>query len=368
MKESMTGRERIMAALRKEPVDRLPWIPNIVPYTVDSFPESMPHYAPDVIEYVGGDVMARFGKAIEVIPGLKEGTWVIPVSEYKDGDRISGYQTPVGTITRRDRSIGLGSMPGPVKFLLETVEDLKIFKYIMESVVYQIKPIYEQYFFENKAIGDRGVLTISAEFSPLQLLIEQLAGVEYTFYLLADAPDLFDEVMNMLHELNKTKIKALAESPAEVFIHYENTSSTVLSPRIYQKYCLPYLEEYTGIIHSYGKIHLIHACGKLEAFADLFRSEKYDGIVEITPPPVGDVELWEAKELFGDDKVVSGGIDCLTFTSGAPEQCYERAAEIIGKVKHYRGVLLGSGDSMPNGTTVENLQAVSRAVADLGFY
>lgn len=64
----MTGRQRLLAALQKKPVDRIPWAPMLVPYTVAGFPESTPHTLPDFGEAMGCDLFMRYGRVAQAIP------------------------------------------------------------------------------------------------------------------------------------------------------------------------------------------------------------------------------------------------------------------------------------------------------------
>ena len=50
----------------------------------------------------------------------------------------------------------------------------------------------------------------------------------------------------------------VAESPFEFAIGVEDTSTTMISPRMFEKYVVPCLNDYAGILHSGNKIHGVH--------------------------------------------------------------------------------------------------------------
>jgi hypothetical protein len=362
----MTGRERILAALRKQPVDRIPWVPLIVPYTIAGFPDDAPHVIPEFMEYIGCDCFARHGRVVNVIPFPKPFSRIKYSLEYKDGDRILRIQTARGTLESRERCMGDGRIPVYIKHLVSTVEDLKVFLFYLENTILMVRKDLRLYERERSAIGDRGILSVNVEFTPIQSFLEQLSGLENTYLLMTEAPEIFDRVTDLMHTRNMYKIKKMAESPAEVYIHYENTSSTMMSPRIFRKYCLPQLNEISDLLHDHGKLHLIHMCGKLSAFRDVFQQCRFDGMTDVAPSPTGDLELWEALELY-PGKVITGGIDATTFAMSSPATCYERTVEIITKIKASPGALLGSGDSTPCGTSLENFKAIRRALDDVGM-
>ena len=59
MKSEMTGKERILAALRRQPVDRVPWVPLLVPYTIAGFPKDTPHRVAEAQRAVGCDIWTQ---------------------------------------------------------------------------------------------------------------------------------------------------------------------------------------------------------------------------------------------------------------------------------------------------------------------
>ena len=367
MISKMTGKERILAALRMQPVDRIPWVPLIVPYTIAGFPKDAPHRVAEAQRYVGCDIWTQ---AVADRIGLwfpNVTSKIKKIRYFEDGDVISGYETPLGTILERHRSGIGGSMNAPVKHLLKTPKDLVVYKYVLENSFLFVADYTDHYEWESKLVGDDGVITdVSIGLTPHQMFINFLAGVEGTYELYADEPDLFDEVMGIMHRQNLYQIKeTVKKSKADVFISSENTSWTIMSPAIFEKYCAGQLNEYADILHENGKLHVVHMCGKLSCLTSLISTCRFDCIADIAPSPTGDTELWEIAEAV-PGKAVKGGIGCDAFISDDPRVCYDKAIECLEKTRGRPGILLGSGDSVPNGTSLENLRAVTKAVEVAG--
>ncbi|MCL2008628.1 MAG: hypothetical protein FWG77_11160 [Treponema sp.] len=363
----MTGKERILAALRREPVDRVPWVPLLVPYTIAGFTKNAPHRVAEAQRAIGCDIWTQ---AIADRLGLwmpKNKAKINRIQYFIDGDIVTGYETPEGTITERQRSGIGGSMNAPVEYMLKTAEDLRAYRYVLENSFLFVADLTDHYDWENKIIGDDGVITdVGIGLSPFQTFINFLAGVENTYVLQADEPELFDEVMALMHRNNLIQIKeTVKRSKADIFVNSENTSWTTMSPGHFEKYCVNQLNEYSAILRDYGKLHVIHACGKLKYLCEHITSCRFDCIADIAPGPTGDMELWEAADAF-PGHAVKGGIGCDTFIADDPNECYKKAVEILEKTRGRPGILLGSGDSVPNGTSIENLRAVSKAVMEAG--
>ena len=367
MKPEMTGKERILAALRRQPVDRTPWVPLIVPYTIAGFPKETPHRVAEAQRAAGCDIWTQ---AVVDRIGLwltKSGKKINKIRYFVDGDVVSGYETPEGTITERQRS-GVGaSINAPVEYLIKTAQDLRAYRYVLENSFLFIADYTDHYAWEEKIVGEDGVITdVSIGMTPHQMFINLLAGVEHTYDIQADEPELFDEVMDLMHRQYKQQVRETAKrSKADIFICSENTSWTTLSPQRFEKYCAEQLSEYADILHEYGKLHVIHMCGKLSYMTEQIAGCRFDAVADLAPAPTGDMELWEAAEAF-PNLAVKGGIGCDTFLAAEPGVCYGRAREILEKTRGRLGVLLGSGDSVPNGTSMENLRAITKAVEEAG--
>lgn len=363
--ERMSGKERIMAALRKQEVDRLPCVPLVVSYSAGDFAEDQPHYIWDIMRAAGLDIWHQFmGDKLGFLYQLPD-SGIKYFTKFKNGERITGYETPVGTIYERVHSGIKGSLAPQSKHMLETPEDLKVFYYVREHSIPLTLDVSENYQWESSKIGDDGIIAnFALDMTPFKNFIELLAGVENTYYLMDDEPELFDAVMDLMHEQNKQLLRnALEGSACEVFGASENISWTTMSPAYYEKYILNQLNDYADIIHEYGKINIVHMCGKLKLLSDQIKLGHFDGVGDISPGPTGDTELWEAAQLW-PDMVVKGGVECMELTAENPKVCYDKAMKIQELTKGRPGVLLGSGDSVPCGTTIEHLRAIRQAADD----
>lgn len=378
--ETMSSRERLMAALRHEETDRIPWSPLISGYFSLGLPEPLRGNDIETQRAVGADIMERLLSLVyhpslpAAIPAF-QATGMDPVEtvihcdkvemrEIRKGDQLQRvYETPIGTL--KETYEGRNSSPWmmfPVEYKIKTLEDLKLYRYIVEAQQYQ--PTYDRFIRTSQEIGDDGLATTPAPISPFQMLLEVELGVEQFHYFLADYPEEMEELMELMHAKNLEACGIIAESPAEVVIIYENTSTSYMSPYMYPRYILRHLNDYADLFHEAGKIVLIHMCGKLKDVAEEIGQGRYDGICDIAPPPTGDLDLAEAKRMWGDHLVATGGIDATAFASLSPERMKEHVWEILERIAPYRGVILGSGDAVPFGTPLETLRSVTKTVRE----
>lgn len=385
--DRMTSRERILAALKGQIVDRIPFVPLIDSYTLMDMPSDIigdasgPMFDPVTLinasRALGCDVMPRH--IISAVPPLgrtphieslgKFGSPVETKVDFDSGKLTESITTPLGTLTARwEFTDKAGWIPHMTKPLVSNHEELKIFHYAVERMPPDLQPQpYDAFLQIEEEIGDDGIATATIPNSPLMFLIEMAWGLENTYYLLNDHRDEVEDILERLHQSLKAHVEVFAESPAEIVIQYENTSSTLLSPDVFRRYCLPRLNEYADIVMGAGKIFLVHMCGTLRAFTDDIARGRFHGIADIPPPPTGDLPLDEAKELL-PDKIVLGGVDPTTFLSREPELLREEVSGLIERIKPYSGVLLGSADTAPRGTPPENFKLIRELVETVGAY
>ena len=367
-----------MAALKFEDIDRVPWSPLISGYYSMSLQEPLLGDDIGIQRAIGADIIERLRSLVYIpmlpllIPALepldreyKESTTEfdrVIIREIRKGDQLLRiYQTPVGDVRESyERRESSPWMAFPVEYKIKTLEDLKVYRYITEAQ--QHAPSYTNYLEVDQEIGRDGIATTPGPISPFQMLLEVELGVENFYYFLADYPDEMVELMNIMHAKNMEACEIIVESPAEVVILYENTSTSYMSPPMFNRYILDHLNEYADLYHEAGKIVLIHACGTLKDIAEELGRGRYDGFCDIAPPPTGDLDLAEAKEVWGNRKVAMGGIDATAFVSLSPEEMKKHVRHILQRISSHRGVILGSGDAVPPGTPLETLRAVTEAV------
>jgi hypothetical protein len=383
----MSSRERITAALNFDQVDKIPFVPLIADYTLRDMPnEVFPNGVRNletsgiigVSRYLDLDLLIRHIYAVKPVElsvphlgmmGSFDSSIKSATSFNEKGCLVETVETPVGSIEGQwqftDR---VGNIPHAVKHAVNNKQELDVFRYLSEHIRTDAwVPDFQGYIRYDNLIGDDGIATSSISNTPFMYLIEMVWGLENTYYLLQDYPGIVEEILYNLSDSLLRYVELMADSPAEVIIQYENTSSTLLSPEVFCKYCLPLLNQCGRTLKQAGKTFLVHMCGTLQAFVDDIKVSDFHGICDITPHPTGDLPLAEAADRL-DGKIVIGGIDPNTFVCEDEVRVREEVTEIIRGIKPYRGVLLGSADSTPRGTPVQNFRVMRELVNAEGAY
>ena len=367
MRPKLSSRQRLLLLLQNQPADRIAFAPLIDGYFLSGLKQ--PKTDIQVLKESGCEVLKRHTPVYSInLPGFlpaptkagESSPIKMELSKEQDTLCIRYY---LGKYQLRQRIIFnqySPFIPWVVEYLIKSPDDLKAFAEIYSK----LKFFPEEKIFEevDAQIGEDGLASADVPTSPLQLLVNLYAGLEKTVYLLADAPEVYQEYHFLVHQKNLELCRLLGESPAQVLVSYENTSSSTTGPRLFEKYELPCLNQYSEILKAQGKIHLIHMCGKLWTMRDLLKNLSANGFCDISPPPPGDTDPVLAKKFF-PEKVIIGGIDPLSLVEGNPEKLEELVKGIIlGLEGKANGFILGSADATPKGCTPQTLKLISELV------
>ncbi len=389
----MTSRERVLAALKRQPVDRIPFVPNLNGYAIRGLPEryhAMQRW--EILRDLGIDLLVRNRVGARVRPpftilplpqgpanlaGSQSRGWhkSLPVTD-KLTVRTAGHdevqyvtvETPVGCLRYGWRNTsGAPDPPFPVEYPLKTIDDVRIFRYVLDHTV--VEPAYEEIEECLEAVGEEGTCEAAGGPTPMQELDELLMGLETFYYLMNDHAREMESLMAQMLEMRKEEYRILAASPAPIIITGENTSTSLASPVYMARWEFPALNEYSDIVHHTGKIHMVHMCGRLAGAMDLLAAARCDGLHDVAPPPTGDFDFGAGRErLYGAGKCVAGGIDCTAFVDLASEELEAYVTRRLAEAAPGTGFLLSAGDTVPFGTTVEGLKTFVRALERYGNY
>ena len=354
----MTGKERVVASLKGQECDHLCWAPVVDRYFTSSLPaQGYPEVdIPQAIRLMGADIIGRHVPTVRMV---EHSSVVRRVDRAGDLERIV-YETPIGSLTGERRWAAWHSSH-VTKFPITDVDDVKTWQYIAEHTRYEED--FEVFREHERLIGDDGILTSSGPLSPIVYFLEELCGVENTYYLLMDSPEVVESCFQAMHENDKQMYQLLCEGPSLAIFDYEDTSSTIISPLLYGKYCAPYLDDYAAICHDAGKLYITHMCGKLSAFNDQIRLGQMDGVDSVCPPTSGDLWAHEARQAWGDEKIILGGLEPAALVRMSASETCAYATRVLDEISTFRGFILSTGDATAHGTPLENLRTIAEVVA-----
>jgi uroporphyrinogen decarboxylase len=153
-----------------------------------------------------------------------------------------------------------------------------------------------------------------------------------------------------------------------VFPGFPNESTQLLSPEMFEKFCLPYIRELFHSFKEWGVTSMgVHLCGNHTGNLHYWKD------VELTPRSIffvgNEMDLEQSAESIGPDHVIAGNISNTILQRGTPEEVYEDVVRCLkAGMKHPGGFVLMPACEITAGVPLENLDAIADALYDHGFY
>jgi uroporphyrinogen decarboxylase len=374
----MTGRERILAAVRHEEPDRVPISPRISVYlvahcgspTLDEQLELLPDMD---FMHVLGDSTPNY---VISYPGEYPLHDVhVDQKRYRDDEYEvveRTFHTPAGAISDRTkippsgREYGVSPNPIKTEHLVKSREDLDALRYILP-------PINTNFDFAHRAqkvIGDRGVVMPCVR-SALDHHAGDARDMQDLMVDYYEDRALFDELLGIFHQRSLEQIRAVLEAGVEWIFGswYFNSLSAGWSPAIFEEVFVPQIRDHVELTHSYGAYYDYYDDGKLAGTMERIADCGVDVLETCTPPPVGDFDLAKAKQTIGAKTTIKGYVDLLYVVKhGTPELVEQTVREAMEIAKPGGGFIIGSSDSFREGTPQENVETYFAACVKYGAY
>ena len=135
-----------------------------------------------------------------------------------------------------------------------------------------------------------------------------------------------------------------------------------ISPRQYDRFVLPFEREVVRRIHVAGVPVYTHTCGDIGDRLERMVATGIDGIDTLDPPPLGSVELADAKRRIGDRVFFKGNIDAVnTLLKKSREEVRQDALARLKVGSPGGGYILSSACSVSPRVPPENLTVLVEA-------
>jgi uroporphyrinogen decarboxylase len=218
-------------------------------------------------------------------------------------------------------------------------------------------------------LGNKGIIR-SHPFSPGQGSPWQsfctLVDTEKAIMMAIDTPDFLHYALNAILQKTLCALDMWKGTPADmVEVGGGAGSNTVISPKLFREFCLPYDQQQNKMLHEAGVKIVYHLCGGLMKMLELVVETDTDGLETMTPPAMGgDCNLREASQRVGDSLFFIGGFDQNAgFERGTPENARRQVIECFEATRDHAGYICAPSDHFFTGDPA-NLQAFADAAKE----
>jgi len=322
----MTRRERLMATLRGESVDRPPvsfyeiggfridpFDPD--PYNVYNSPDWRPlielaEEHTDIIRLmspVRDRSIDPTGSAI----GMRWHEFFREDTQDDGETRITRTLLTVAgrtltQVTKHERQV---NTVWTVEHLLKNAADVEAYLKVPDEVFTEridTAPLEA----EEVALGDRGIVMVDTE-DPLCAAATLMSMEDYTVLAFTD-PALFHRLLEkMARRIQPRTAEVSRLFPGRLWRIYgpEYASEPYLPPRLFNEYVVRYVAPMIRDIHAHGGYARVHCHGRVKNILEMIAGMDADALDPIEPPPQGDVALREVRQRHGRQLVLFGNLE-----------------------------------------------------------
>lgn len=369
----MNDRERLLAILDRRPPDRIPWIPRLkLWYDARVLTGTMPERfrgmsLREVERALGVGTPARDGRIFRL-----ERQGVEVVTRREGPLLVTEYHTPVGSVrTAEHQSADLEAqgLPGRVEeYPLKGPADYRVWEWIVEHTHW--RPDDDAYRAYDADIGDEGLPMVGVGDVPIHEFILDLAGYDHAFYQLADYPDEIDHLLQVMTAVQRERLwPVIAASPARLVLHGVHLSSQFTPPRIFERYIIPYYQEFMPQVHEHGIAVAMHGDNDTSRILDHIERAGWDMVECFVTAPMVPLTLEQAREAWGDRVIIWGGLPSLLLAPSVPEDEFRGYVHhMFDVIKPGNAFILGVADNVMPDSLIDRVAWVTDVVRERGAY
>ncbi len=382
--ETMTSKERFLAAMRNEIPDRVPVAPDIsnyipakrtgLPFWEIYFNSINPLWQPylDAAGYFGMDAWVAPVMEIPFVYQDAQFEWHREVMYDKERDamlRNSIAHTPDGDLTQVETCFRADPPTITVKLIKNLAEDFKKYKWTIPIPTgidtHAFEALREACLSRNYAFGPT---IIYPGFQTWIVSIQ--GGIETLSYTEMDTPELLQEWFEWHLARGTKEMELILQAGVDYILFGGSGTITLASPKLAAKYAIPALKKWSRMAKDAGVPTMLHSCGKNRILADMLAAETDVGMLNpLEVPPMGDIDLAEVKRTYSRRLAFMGNLHTTdVMLLGSPQYVKQKAIQAMRDAGPGGGFILSTGDQCGRETPEENLFAIVEAAKLYGRY
>lgn len=235
--------------------------------------------------------------------------------------KINGKE--LTSLSRRDKYL---DTVWTVEPLLKSPDDAKLFLQLPDEVFEENINIAHCEEEENK-LGDIGIVMVDTE-DPI-CAVAALFQLDIFTLLAFSEPDLCHRLLEKhARYIHKRTELVAKEFPGRLWRIYgpEYVTEPFLPSNLFDDYVVKYTGPMVEQIKKYGGFARIHSHGRIKSVLDYIAKMGADAIDPIEPPPQGDVELTFMRKAYGKQLVLFGNIE-VTDIENMPSDMFRKVVK-----------------------------------------
>jgi hypothetical protein len=401
----MNERERMLACLRGEPTDQLPWAPRMDLWSIAQQARgTMPERFKGLNTAQIADELGVGCHAVRadwtIIPQLDrdprdfmwrafgfETCWDFPFKleinslkvdfKYEAGEGTGKYWTtihtpagPLETYMEYENSMAKNGITAPEvkKYPLPDPTNWEAVAQVYDA--FEVVPTPENYRAFKARIGDRGLALAQGpnSASPMHSILHMLTPMETFFYAYMDVPDELHKLAERITPFFDRILDVMCECDAEVVWWGANYDQSTTWPPFFATEIVPYVRNVGDRLRAAGKYMASHCDGENDKLLEYMPTARFDIAESVPTEPMVKRTLKELREGFGEPTTVWGGLPATAFMPGpmSDESFEAHLDRVFGELGSGKRLILGVSDNVPVDCTIERLDRVTERVKAFG--
>jgi hypothetical protein len=391
----MTHKERMLATIKGEPTDQIPWAPRMDLWSIAHRARKTlpPRFAnkntAEIAEVlgvachaVGADFTIQNGRDISLRSlGMDNHTDYpyrvrlqdLPINSNDDGENlITEIHTPIGTIyshlyrTEKMKCDGI-SLPFVKHYPLRDLDDLDALCLVFDHI--EVIPTPNAYARFRARVGDRGLAVARGPMvaSPMHLILHELTPMDQFFYFYHDAPDKLNKLCEHMVPFFESALDALVACDAEVVFWGANYDQDLTWPPFFAKEIAPWLKKVADRLHAAGKIMLTHCDGENRDLLPQFPKCGFDVAESVCPAPMTHCSLAQLRSAV-PTITIWGGIPSISLLQSTMSDREFEAylGDLFDSLGRGDRLILGVSDNVPPDADLARLDSIRQKIEDFG--
>ena len=396
----MTKKERILAAMRGEMPDMLPYTPRFdLWYNSNSYRGTLPkrhqgRTADEIARAEGWALHKVIPELLEVtdpqenltrgigLYSLKENGYKInfspnvklKVKRTRSGEEEATrveYHTPVGVVSTMEvineemRNAGV-SITWVKEHGIKRPEDYAIWAYVFENIT--VTPDYERYRAWQRRIGDDGVAVMMGVFSasPIHHIQRDFLDATEFFFHYKDHYREMSRLAEAIGLVYEQILKITADSPAEVVLWGANYDDMITYPPYFAKELTPWLRKASAYLASKGKLAICHCDGENKGLIDVIADSGMHVAEAVCCAPMTKlpIETYYDHWCRSDKLTIMGGLiqSLLSPATATVEELNAYLDHFFKAVAPGRRIILSVADTTPPNADFDRLARIGERV------
>jgi len=349
--KKMTPRQRVLAALHKEPTDQ-------VPFTI--YESKIPQCA--VERRLRNEGLCIVHRHVHALASSAPNCIWRDYTYTENGRRRirTEIETPAGTLSSVAEPAGFTSWT--IEHLFKGPEDYRSLLAMTEDTQY--RPNYDAFAAAEKWMGEDIIMRGGVGGQPLHTIMIHWMGLEV---FAVEWMERRDEILKLVDAMNRELRQVFPLVAAAPITHANfggNEVPEVMGPKRYREFCLPLIEECAEHFHRHGKLLGSHMDGNNKPWAPDLASSGLDYIEAFTPSPDTDLTLAEALAAW-PDKVLWANFPSSVHLASL-ETIRRTTRELIEAARGTHRLILGITEDIPEDRWQGNLLAISEVIQEMG--